>query len=183
MWEIDDNAKAWARMLRNTHKPWSARQVVDRYGNPLSCRGCTQRLPRPNQRKHTTALLSLDSGDGNMSQAKTLTPQELRRVLDHIATRPHAARNRAMLLVTHWSGMRVGEVAALRVSDVLDAQGSVRNEIRLDAEQTKPKFPQAPSDFSLARQALDVRSGFSVLSTTGSAGAARRIAVASHWAW
>lgn len=74
-----------------------------------------------------------------MSQAKTLTPQELRRVLDHIATRPHAARNRAMLLVTHWSGMRVGEVAALRVSDVLDAQGSVRNEIRLDAEQTKGK--------------------------------------------
>jgi integrase/recombinase XerD len=74
-----------------------------------------------------------------MSQAKTLTPQELRRVLDHIATRPHAARNRAMLLITHWSGMRVGEVAALRVSDVIDAQGSVRNEIRLDAEQTKGK--------------------------------------------
>jgi integrase/recombinase XerD len=74
-----------------------------------------------------------------MSQAKTLTPQELRRVLDHIATRRHAARNRAMLLITHWSAMRVGEVAALRVSDVLDAQGSVRNEIRLDAEQTKGK--------------------------------------------
>lgn len=74
-----------------------------------------------------------------MSQAKTLTPQELRRVLDHIATRQHAARNRAMLLITHWSGMRVGEVAALRVSDVLDPQGNVRNEIRLDAEQTKGK--------------------------------------------
>ena len=27
-------------------------------------------------------------------QAKTLTPQELRRVMDYIATRPHAARNR-----------------------------------------------------------------------------------------
>ena len=31
-----------------------------------------------------------------MSQAKTLTPQELRRVLDYVATRKHAARNRAM---------------------------------------------------------------------------------------
>lgn len=72
-----------------------------------------------------------------MAQAKTLTPQELRRVLDHIATRPHAARNRAMLLMTHWSGMRVGEVAALRISDVLDTQGRVREEIRLDAAQTK----------------------------------------------
>lgn len=72
-----------------------------------------------------------------MAQAKTLTAQELRRVLDYVATRPHAARNRAMLLMTHWSGMRVGEVAALRISDVLDADGKVRNEIRLDAEQTK----------------------------------------------
>ncbi len=27
-----------------------------------------------------------------MSQAKTLTPQELRRVLDYVATRKHAAR-------------------------------------------------------------------------------------------
>ncbi|TDK63702.1 tyrosine-type recombinase/integrase [Sapientia aquatica] len=72
-----------------------------------------------------------------MSQAKTLTPQELRRVLDYVATRKHAARNRAMLLVTHLSGMRVGEVAALRISDVLGADGKVRSEIRLDAEQTK----------------------------------------------
>jgi integrase/recombinase XerD len=74
-----------------------------------------------------------------MAQAKTLTPQELRRVLDHIATRPHAARNRAALLMTHWSGMRVGEVAALRVGDVVDPTGSVRSEIRLDAAQTKGK--------------------------------------------
>ena len=75
-----------------------------------------------------------------MSQAKTLTPQELRRVLDFVATRKHAARNRAMLLMTHLSGMRVGEVAALRINDVLDADGSIRNEIRLDADQTKGNF-------------------------------------------
>ena len=75
-----------------------------------------------------------------MSQAKTLTPTELRRVLDYVATRKHAARNRAMLLTTHLAGMRVGEVAALRVNDVLDADGKVRSEIRLDAEQTKGNF-------------------------------------------
>lgn len=75
-----------------------------------------------------------------MSQAKTLTAQELRRVLDYIATRKHAARNRAMLLTTHLSGMRVGEVAALRVGDVLGADGKIRNEIRLDAEQTKGNY-------------------------------------------
>lgn len=74
-----------------------------------------------------------------MAQAKTLTPKELRRVLDHVATRPHAARNRVMILMTHWSGMRVGEVAALTFSDVMDADGTVKSEIRLDAAQTKGK--------------------------------------------
>jgi integrase len=48
-----------------------------------------------------------------MGKAKTLTAQELRRVQDYIASRAHAARNRAMLLLTHLAGMRVGEVAAL----------------------------------------------------------------------
>lgn len=48
-----------------------------------------------------------------MAKAKTFSSTELRRVLDYIATRKHAARNRAMLLLTHWGGMRVGEVAAL----------------------------------------------------------------------
>lgn len=75
-----------------------------------------------------------------MSQAKTLTQQELRRVLDYVATRKHSTRNRAMLLMTHYAGMRVGEVAALRISDVLDADGTVRGEIRLSAEQTKGNY-------------------------------------------
>ncbi|MDH6301101.1 integrase/recombinase XerD [Polynucleobacter sphagniphilus] len=70
-------------------------------------------------------------------QAKTLTQQELRRVLDYTATRKHSVRNRALLMTTHLSGMRVGEVASLRNSDVLDAEGNIRNEIRLSAEQTK----------------------------------------------
>ena len=70
-------------------------------------------------------------------QAKTLQAQELRRVLDYIATRPHALRNRTMLLATHLAGLRVGEVANLRYEDVVDSAGVVRDEIRLDPEQTK----------------------------------------------
>lgn len=62
-----------------------------------------------------------------------------KQMLDHVATRPHAARNRAMLLLTHWAAMRIGEVAALRVGDVLGKDGSVRGEIRLDAARTKGK--------------------------------------------
>lgn len=70
-------------------------------------------------------------------QAKTLNATELRRVLDHVATRKHAIRNRALVMTTFLSGMRVGEVASLRYKDVVDADGTVRNEIRLTAEQTK----------------------------------------------
>jgi integrase/recombinase XerD len=70
-------------------------------------------------------------------QAKTLTLAELRRVLDYVATRKHAARNRALLLTTHYAGLRVGEVASLRFNDVVDAGGNIRNEVRLSAAQTK----------------------------------------------
>lgn len=74
------------------------------------------------------------------NQAKTLTAQELRRVMDYLATRRHAARNKAMLATLYLAGMRVGECAALRYEDVVDAQGKVRSEIRLDAEQTKGRY-------------------------------------------
>jgi integrase/recombinase XerD len=76
-------------------------------------------------------------GNNAMKQAKTLTATEVRRVMDYIATRKHAARNRAMLLCTHLAGMRVGEVAELHYRDVINADGTVRNEILLTAEQTK----------------------------------------------
>lgn len=72
-----------------------------------------------------------------MPQAKVLSGKELRRVLDHVATRPHAARNRVIILLTHWAAMRIGEVAALRVGDVVGRDGTIRTEIRLDAARTK----------------------------------------------
>ncbi len=70
-------------------------------------------------------------------QAKTLTPVELRRVLDCVATRKHAARNRAIIMTTFLSGMRVGEVASLTYGDVVESSGVVKAEIRLSAAQTK----------------------------------------------
>jgi integrase/recombinase XerD len=90
-----------------------------------------------NIRKHTVAVYLMMNGDRKMAQAKTLTERELKRVLVYTATRRHAARNRAMLLTTCWAGMRVGEVASLRVGDVVAQDGTIKNEIRLMPEQTK----------------------------------------------
>jgi integrase/recombinase XerD len=90
------------------------------------------------QRKHTLAIAKLWLGKKTMAkQAKTLNQQELRRVLDYTATRKHNTRNRTLVLVSFLSGMRVGEIASLRYSDVVCADGTIKNEIYLTAEQTK----------------------------------------------
>lgn len=72
-----------------------------------------------------------------MAQAKTLTQAELDQVLRYISTRKYAERNRAMLLMGFWAGLRVKEIAQLKMGDVLNDDGSIRSEIRLSAEQTK----------------------------------------------
>lgn len=85
----------------------------------------------------TTAILYLN-GEPKVKQAKTLTEQDLNRVLEYINGHAHAARNRAMLLMTYYSGMRVGEVASLRYADVVDLHDkSIRTEIVLRPDQTK----------------------------------------------
>lgn len=90
------------------------------------------------QRKYIKDIAKLWLGKKTMSkQAKTLTQQEIRKVLDYIATRKHSSRNRALLMTTFLSGMRCGEVASLQYKDVVDADGKIRSEIRLSAEQTK----------------------------------------------
>lgn len=73
----------------------------------------------------------------NMPQAKTLTNDELERVLSAMSEGRYAARDRAMVLLSFWSGMRVGEIAALKIGDVLTSDGRVKDEIRLKPEQTK----------------------------------------------
>lgn len=91
-------------------------------------------------RKHTNDIQNTTYEVEAMSkQAKTLTAEELRRVLDHVATRKHSARNRALVLMSFYSGCRVGELSSLTYTDVIDDEGKVRDEIRLKAENTKTK--------------------------------------------
>ena len=89
------------------------------------------------QRKHTCMHTNTTFKATPMAQARVLTERELRKVLNFCNTQPHAARNRAMLLCTHQAGMRCGEVAALRICDVLAADGAILEEISLSASQTK----------------------------------------------
>jgi integrase/recombinase XerD len=75
-----------------------------------------------------------------MKQARTLNDKELNLLLLYINTRKHAARDKAMVLMTYWAGMRIGEVAATKIKDVLANDGTIKHEINLTAEQTKGKY-------------------------------------------
>jgi integrase/recombinase XerD len=91
-----------------------------------------------NKRKHNLAIAKLWLGKKTMAkQAKVLNNTEVRKVLDYVATRKHSLRNRALVMMMFNTGMRVSEVASLRIRDVIDSEGIIKNEIRLLAENTK----------------------------------------------
>ena len=77
-----------------------------------------------------------------MAQARTLNENEIEQVLEFLKTKKYGYRDRAMLMVSHLSGMRVGEIASLTVGHVLDANGNIKGEIRLTADETKGKHPR-----------------------------------------
>jgi len=72
-----------------------------------------------------------------MKQAQELTDRDCKRVMAHVSRSPLANRNRCALQLSWLAGMRAGEIAALNVGNVVDADGSVRSEIQLKGAQTK----------------------------------------------
>ena len=72
-----------------------------------------------------------------MAAAKSLTHAEIERALEYIASNANAQRNRVMFLLTTNAGLRVSEVADLKLADVLDRDGTLRSEVLLAAERVK----------------------------------------------
>ena len=72
-----------------------------------------------------------------MKQAKVLTTKEMKRLLAVLTSDRHSERNRLAVMLSHFAGLRVGEIAALKVGDVLDAQEQVRDQVQLNPSYTK----------------------------------------------
>ena len=72
-----------------------------------------------------------------MKQAKVLSTDETKRVLAVIAQDRHADRNRMAFQFSLLAGLRACEIASLKISDVIDANGKPKSEIFLNASQTK----------------------------------------------
>ena len=77
-----------------------------------------------------------------MKQAKVLTKAELSRVIAVIEAGSHSARNKCAFYLTHLAGLRVKEVAALKVADIYNSEGEAHSEIRLAPDQTKGNSTQ-----------------------------------------
>ena len=72
-----------------------------------------------------------------MAQASVLTDADIRRVFRIIETTRHADRNRLAFVLSIYGGMRVGEIAALIIEDVVNQYEEARREIKLASDQTK----------------------------------------------
>ena len=72
-----------------------------------------------------------------MKQAQVLSERDVKLMLAQIKRSSYSSRNRCMFLLALYSGMRVGELAALHVGDVVDGKGKVRDQIMLRPHQTK----------------------------------------------
>jgi integrase/recombinase XerD len=72
-----------------------------------------------------------------MAQASVLTENDIRRLFRIVETTRHSKRNRLAFVLSIYAGLRVGEITALLVGDVVNQHGEVRREIKLGAHQTK----------------------------------------------
>ena len=75
-----------------------------------------------------------------MSAARALTEKQAKIVFAFINQYRNASRNAAMFSLSYYSGLRVKEIASLKVGDVLTEAGEVREVVRLSAEQTKGSY-------------------------------------------
>jgi hypothetical protein len=69
------------------------------------------RLPKPLQRKHNKALLLSDFGGTTHGQSKNADSAGITPGGGLLASRANAARNKAIVLLTHLAGMRVCSLA------------------------------------------------------------------------
>jgi len=72
-----------------------------------------------------------------MKQAKLLTDAEFKRLAAVIDSLRYATRNHTAVALSFYAGLRACEIAALRISDVFDSSGAVRDTIWLNSAQTK----------------------------------------------
>ena len=70
-------------------------------------------------------------------QAATLTDTKLNQLLKLVSIGNHGERNQTIMAFSHFLALRSKELASLRISDVIDDEGNLRDVLRLKANYTK----------------------------------------------
>jgi integrase/recombinase XerD len=74
-----------------------------------------------------------------MKQARVLNDKQLKAVLAVAENMQNGPRNKLLILLSHYMGLRVGEIAILKWSDLLDQDFKARGQFYLEAQYTKSK--------------------------------------------
>ena len=72
-----------------------------------------------------------------MRQAQTLNEAQFRRILHYCRSRRHPVHDTTIFMVSFYAGLRAKEIAALKLGDVFDEAGAVREQFILGADQSK----------------------------------------------
>ena len=73
----------------------------------------------------------------NQGKAKTLNQEEHQLFLDYLANTRQATQNIAIYLLGYRAGLRVGSIAGLRLNDVLDSSGNLKEVVELRRDIVK----------------------------------------------
>ena len=70
-------------------------------------------------------------------KAATLTPKQHQEMMQFLSNSRHSTRNKAIYLLTIRAGLRIGSVAGLRLNDVIDSSGKVKEVVNLHSSIVK----------------------------------------------
>jgi integrase/recombinase XerD len=72
-----------------------------------------------------------------MKQSPVLTEKQVKRVLNSSKMTKYGDRNRLVMVLSYYVGLRSCEICSLTVGDVIDGEGNVKEQVILKSTQTK----------------------------------------------
>jgi integrase/recombinase XerD len=73
----------------------------------------------------------------SMKQAPVLTDAQVKKLLKMASATRHSARNRLVIILSYYVGLRACEIASLKVDDVVDGEGNIKDTVLLTRHMTK----------------------------------------------
>jgi len=78
-----------------------------------------------------------DEGAIEMKQAPVLKDEQVKKLLKTTRITRHSARNRLVIILSYYVGLRACEIASLKVGDVVDGEGYIKDTVLLTKDMTK----------------------------------------------